>query len=97
MIGHRFLIGAVTLAVAPSATANDEYVVLVKYHDEYVTGVVGINQMPAPEEWYWGHYFKRQEAAVEDFRKRAGLTCHINITDMQVKNAIRYHVPKAAS
>lgn len=98
MIGHKFTSsGAIVLAVAPSATANDEYIVLVKYGDEYVTGHVAIHAMPSPAEWYWGTYFARQEAAVEDFRRLAGITCDIRITDAQVKAAIRHHVPKQAT
>lgn len=73
MIGYRFPhSGAVCLAMAPSRTPG-EHIVLMHWQDghegQWVVGHLATHHFPAPEEWYWGHYFSEDNlaAAVDAF------------------------------
>jgi hypothetical protein len=64
--------GARVLLVAPASST--EVVILVQYHDQYVTGFVSIDEIHTATEWFWGHYFyngNRLADAIEDFLARS--------------------------
>jgi hypothetical protein len=66
MIGYRFpTSGAVCLAMAPSRVPG-EHIVLMHWNNgegEWVVGHLATHHFPAPEEWYWGHYFSEHRLA----------------------------------
>lgn len=70
-VGHRFSSGAVTLGVIPAD--KDSVIVLARVREgEYVIGRVHVSQLPHPEEWHNGDYFRSVEGAVKRWLERTG-------------------------